>query len=528
MSRFLLCIILSLSLFGRLFSQGYKNPVIPGFYPDPSVCRVGDDFYLVNSSFEYFPGIPIWHSKDLINWKQIGNVLDRVSQLPLRDCKPSQGVYAPTIRYHEGLFYMIVTLVSNSPYNNFYVTAKDPAGPWSDPVYVNQSGIDPSLFWDDDGKMYFLSNRAYQSSDERAIYQSELDPKTGKRLTEPKILWKGSGGSYVEGPHMYKKDGWYYLMTAEGGTSYGHMIAISRSKNIWGPFESCPRNPILTNRMAYENIQGTGHGDLVQAADGSWWMVHLAFRPAVDNIHFIGRETCLEPVVWDDEGWPIVNGKGMADEISSAKTLPLVPVQKTESKEGFSDTKLPFNWIYLRNPETKNYSLTERRGYLRLKGSAYTLNDLESPTFVGRRQQHFNFEASTSLDFNPKQLNEEAGMTMQMTNQHHYDFFIRKEGGKRVLIVKYTLELLDKEVAKIILEDGPVQLKVSGNKVIYTFSYSQKERPYKVAGTLNTKFLGTEVTGGYNGVIIGLYATGNGKEVVANADFDWFEYLPKE
>ncbi len=525
--RKLSTVFLLILSFTFCYAQGYKNPIIPGFYPDPSVCRVGDDYYLVNSTFEYFPGIPIWHSKDLINWKQIGNVLDRAEQLPLNNCKPSDGIYAPTIRYHDGLFYTIVTLVNKGLFDNFYVTSKNPAGPWSNPIYVNQSGIDPSLFWDGDGRMYFLSNRGYKFSDARAIYQSELDPLTGKRISEPKIIWYGSGGSYVEGPHMYKKDGYYYLLTAEGGTAYGHTVAISRSKNIWGPFESCPRNPILTNRMSYSNLQGTGHADLVEAQDGSWWMVHLAFRPAVDGVHFIGRETCLEPVVWDAEGWPVVNSNGTAQENNSVNTLIQVPISQSAAKEDFTDLKLSFNWIYLRNPDSSNYSLTEKKGFLRLIGSPFTLNDLESPTFVGRRQQHFEFDAITSLEFSPLNVNEEAGITLQMTNQHHYDFFIRKEGGKRVLTVKYKLELLEKEVAKVVLENGPIRLKIAGDKKLYYFSYAQNGKEFKELAKLNTKFLATEVTGGYNGVIIGLYATGNKKKSVSNADFDWFVYHHK-
>lgn len=525
----IIALFLLFSFHQSVFSQGYKNPVIPGFYPDPSVCRVGNDFYLVNSSFEYFPGIPIWHSKDLINWEQIGNVLDRPSQLPLKNAKPSNGIYAPTIRYHDGVFYMVVTLVSGTMgYGNFYVTATNPAGPWSEPIHVAQSGIDPSLFWDDDGKTYFISNRATKSTDPRAIYQSEIDIKKGKLLSEIKMLWKGSGGSYVEGPHMYKKDGYYYLLTAEGGTAYGHTVAIGRSKNIWGPFESCPHNPILTNRMAYNIIQGTGHADIVQAADSSWWMVHLAFRPAVDGIHFIGRETCLTPVEWKKDDWPIVNKLGQTDEVMKVPTLPLYPFTKKNQRDDFNQDKMDFSWIHLRNPEINNYSLTERKDYLRLKGSAYTLNDLESPTFVGRRQQHFNFTATTQIDFNPNESNEEAGLTLLMTNEHHYDFFIKKSGSQRFLIVKYKLELLQNTIAEIPLEAGEVHLRISGDKKLYYFSYSQGNKPFTEIAKINTKFLGTEVTGGYNGVIIGMYATGNGKSSTSNSDFDWFEYSGKD
>ncbi|MBC7587454.1 MAG: glycoside hydrolase family 43 protein [Chitinophagaceae bacterium] len=513
-----------------LIAQSYRNPVIPGFHPDPSVCRVGENYYLVNSTFEYFPGIPIWTSKDLIHWKQIGNVLNRASQLPLKNCKPSNGIYAPTIRYHNNIFYMVVTNVAGDRgYKNFYVTATNPAGPWGEPIFYDQNGIDPSLFFDEDGKVYFLSNRATKPTDERAIYQSEIDIKTGKRISDIKQVWKGAGGSYVEGPHMYKKDGYYYLLTAEGGTAYGHTVAIGRSKNVWGPFESCPHNPILTNRMAYNIIQGTGHADLVQAPDSSWWMVHLAFRPAVDGIHFIGRETCVTPVEWKQGEWPVVNKIGQTDEV--IKQLPpnyqaQIPLPFTTAVKTNFDEPLSFEWLHLRNPDSSNYSLTERQGWLRLKGSAYSLYDWESPTFIARRQEHFNFSATTLIDFNPAKLNEEAGLTVMMDNRFHYDFYITTNGKQRTLNLRYTLDSLNQLYKQIVLPLGNVALQVTGDKRNYTFSYKINNGIATKVGTLNTRFLGTEVSGGYNGVVIGLYATGNGVKSNAVADFDWFEYKP--
>ena len=506
--------------------MAFKNPIIPGFYPDPSVCRVDADFYLVNSSFEYFPGVPIWHSRDLVNWRQIGHVLTRRSQLELAGVKCSDGIYAPTIRYHAGVFYMITTLVSSGSYKNFYVTATNPAGPWSDPVWYDQSGIDPSLFFDDDGKVYFQSNRGMTFKMERAIYQSEIDIKTGKRLTEPKMLWRGSGGCYVEGPHIYKRDGWYYLLTAEGGTSYGHMVAIARSRNIWGEYEPYQQNPILSNRHAYEQIHGTGHADFVQAADGSWWMVHLAFRKTVGDIHTLGRETCLQPVEWRD-GWPVVNQTGTAREIMDVPTLPLQPWPQKPVRDDFDKTELGLEWIYLRNPHPENYSLTERKSFLRLRGSEKNLFDVASPTFVARRQQHFDFTAMASLEFDPQNENEEAGLTLLMTSEHHYDFFVTYRGGQRVLVVKYNLELIEQTAAEIPLAPGTVQLRITGTKELYHFSFSQNGPEFREVAKVNTRYLGTEVTSGYNGVVIGLYATGNGKTCATLADFDWFDYEPK-
>ena len=507
----------------------YRNPVIPGFYPDPSVCRVGDDYYLVNSSFEYFPGIPIWTSKDLVHWRQIGHVLTGKEQLPLDSCKPSNGIYAPTIRFNQGVFYVVVTLVSgNKGYKNFYVTATHPAGPWSNPIVVPQSGIDPSLFWDDDGKTYFVSNRATSAADERAIYQSQIDISTGKLLSDIKQIWKGSGGSYVEGPHMYRKDGYYYLLTAEGGTAYGHTVAIGRSKNIWGPYESCPHNPILTNRMSYGILQGTGHADLIQDPAGGWWMVHLAFRPAVDGIHFIGRETCLTPVEWKPGEWPQVLPNGQAHELITR--LPYayqatVPQPFNGPVITTFDSLPGYEWMYLRNPDSSNYSLTHKKGWLTLWGNAYNLAALQSPACMLRRQQHFNCRFATRISFNPVQDKEEAGITVMMDNRFHYDLYITNAHKQRVVQLRYTLDDLQQIVQQWPVTADVAGLAVTATKTHYVFTVTQNGITHTI-GKLNTRFLGTEVSGGYNGVVMGLYATGNGKAATVPACFDWVTYEP--
>ena len=268
--------------------SGYKNPVIPGFHPDPSVCRVGDDYYLVNSSFGYFPGVPLFHSRDLINWEQIGNCLTRSSQLSLKNASLLWGgIYAPTIRYNDGMFYMITTNMSDK--GNFIVHTDNPADEWSDPVWLKQGGIDPSLYFED-GKCYMVSNP------DNGINLCQIDPLTGTQLTESKVIWNGTGGRYPEGPHIYKKDNWYYLLISEGGTEYGHKITIARSRNIYGPYLENPSNPILThiNMNAQNNpIQGTGHADIVEATDSSYWMVCLAFRSQTGCHHLLVHETYL-------------------------------------------------------------------------------------------------------------------------------------------------------------------------------------------------------------------------------------------
>ena len=307
----------------------FTNPIIPGFYPDPSVCRVGEDYYLVTSTFEFFPGVPVFHSRDLVHWEQIGHCLTRPSQLPLQDAEPSGGIYAPTIRYHDGLFYMVTTNVTCG--GNFYVTATDPAGEWSDPIYVDQGGIDPSLFFDDDGKVYFVSNG------DGCMSLCEIDPATGVKLAPTVKTWTGMGGRYPEAPHLYKINGMYYMMIAEGGTEYGHMETIARSASPYGPWEPSPRNPILTNRNTTMDmpIQATGHADLVQTQNGDWYAVFLAFRMTQGYFHHLGRETYLAPVVWED-GFPYIGTCPLEGDVN----LPEAPVPQIPATTDFSAQSL--------------------------------------------------------------------------------------------------------------------------------------------------------------------------------------------
>ncbi len=316
---FSLCVLMFTNINGQDKTQNntFNNPILKGFYPDPSICRVGEDYYLVNSSFEYFPGVPIFHSKDLVNWQQIGHVLDRPSQLNLDGVRISGGIFAPTIRYHKGLFYMITTL--NTPENggNFFVTAKNPAGPWSAPQFLPKDaiGIDPSLFFDDDGKVYYIGQKKpinqQQVTRYRQIWLREVDLKNKTFIGERKIILEEGAlhdASNAEGPHIYKKDGYYYLMIAEGGTEENHAVTIFRSENIDGPYEGNKKNPILTHRNLgrYYPITCTGHADLVETQKGDWWMVLLGVRK-YGGLHYnLGRETFLAKVVWQ-EGWPVVN-----------------------------------------------------------------------------------------------------------------------------------------------------------------------------------------------------------------------------
>ncbi|WP_343521945.1 glycoside hydrolase family 43 protein [Pedobacter sp.] len=520
MKRIITLLIIVLGFYHGADAQGYKNPVISGFHPDPSVCRVGDDYYLVTSSFEYFPGVPVFHSKDLINWTKIGHCLTRPSQLKLDKCAPSAGIYAPTIRYHEGRFYMVTTNVSGG--GNFYVHTDNPAGEWSEPVFVEQGGIDPTLYFEG-GKNYFISNG-------EGITISEIDLKTGKRLTESKIVWKGTGGRYPESPHLYKKDGWYYLLISEGGTEYGHKMTIARSRSIYGPYDPNPSNPILThiNENAQSNpIQGTGHGDFVQAHDGSWWVVFLGFRPQSLLHHVLGRETFLAPVRWDVNAWPVINGNGTVDIDMNVPTLPLKPVKQPDYSTNFNENKLSVNWNYLRNPFMENYSLTEKKGSLRLKASPVSLDDHDSPTFVGRRQEHINFTATASLSLNDAVEGDEAGMTAYYSPQAHYDVFLKKSNnGKYKVSLNYKMGALDHVAQEVEIPGDHAYLQVKGDKDFYSFYYSVDGKEFKFLSKINIWYLSSETNGGFTGVLIGLYAQSKNKNTKAYGDFDEFIYKP--
>lgn len=506
--------------------QGYKNPILKGFNPDPSICRVNDNYYMVTSSFEYFPGLPIYHSKDLINWRQIGHCLTRDSQLPLHKVYASGGLFAPSLRYHDGLFYVICTNVSGG--GNFFCTASDPAGPWSEPVWVDIKSIDPDIFWDSDGKSYFVTQG------DEGIRITEVDLKTGKTLAPERLVWGGIGGRFPEAPHIYKKDGFYYLLLGEGGTEYAHSATIGRSKYLYGPYESCPLNPIIThcNRLGQGNpIQGVGHADFVQAGDGSWWVVFLGFRvtQVYSYYHILGRETFLAPVDWPTGGWPQVNGNGTVSLNMDVPTLPLHPFEKAPVRTNFDSDKLGFEWQYLRNPVRENYSLSEKRGWLKISASPYTLDETEAVSFVGRRQTEHDFVAATRLELVSSAENEEAGMTLIQNNTHHYDFLIQKTNDGYIIRLRVKVGSLSYTAAEKTVKGNTVNLKIEGTPHQYIFYYSDSEADdYNVLGRLDTRYLSTEVAGGFTGVMIGLYTSSNGKQSDAKAYFDWFDYSVKE
>ncbi len=506
-------------------SFGYKNPVLSGFNPDPSICKVDSTFYMVTSSFEYFPGLPIYSSKDLIHWQPIGHCLTRESQLKLQNVPSSGGLFAPALRYHDGLFYVICTNVSQG--GNFYCTAKDPAGEWSDPIWVPINSIDPDIFFDEDGKTYFVT----QGSE--GVRVTEIDIKTGQPVAEERTVWGGIGDRYPEAPHIYKKDGFYYLLIGEGGTEYAHSATIARSRNVYGPYDSCPLNPIIThcNRIGQENvIQGVGHADFIQANDGSWWAVFLGFRIPwlYTNFHILGRETFLAPVDWPKGGWPQVNGNGTVSINMEVPTLKQYPVSKPKVRTDFDNGKLGFEWKYLRNPINENYSFNDKKGHLSMKATPCTLDETKPVSFIGRRQTEYNFMAATSLKLNSEKDNEEAGMTIIQNNTHHYDLYLTKKNGKNIVQLRAKVGSHKYIAAEYPVDSDNIRLRIEGTPLQYTFSYSPSQKDeYKELGKMDTRYVSTEIAGGFTGVMIGLYASSNGLPTNAVAYYDWFDYEEK-
>lgn len=497
----------------------YRNPVLPGFYPDPSVCRVGEEYYLVNSSFEFFPGVPIHLSRDLVNWRTIGHCLTHEAQLPLEKARISGGIFAPTIRYHDGVFYMVTTNTSHG--GNFYVTTDNPAGEWSDPIWVDQGGIDPSFFFDDDGRVYLASTGP------GGIIQSEIDIATGAILRKPETIWGGTGGRFPEGPHLYKIEGVYYLLVAEGGTEWMHMVTLAKGNSPFGPFESCPHNPIFSHRSLPSPIQGTGHADLVQAHDGSWWMFFLGFRPH-RNWHHLGRETFLAPVHWED-GWPVVGDHGQVGVKVEAEGLAQEPLPPVPERDCFTEDHLAPYWNFKRNPDPATWSLgPEGQGGLVLRGNAVNLDELDSPAWIGRRQQHMHCLAKTRLQFEPGRDSDEAGLTIHMTEEHHFDLYATSRGGARVVEARLRIGPLMQVVGSAVPDVGPMDLSIEADPAHYRLIYSPSGREPVVLAEAETKFVSTEVASGFTGVYIAMYATGNGSPCSAPAMFEWFEYRETE
>jgi xylan 1,4-beta-xylosidase len=492
-------------------ARGYQNPVIAGFHPDPSVCRVGDTYYLATSSFTFFPGVPVFRSTNLVDWVQIGNALDRPSQLDLSttDDSSSWGIFAPTLRHHAGRFWMITTLLAHRGLFAFFVTADDPAGPWSDPTFVPMLGIDPDLCWDSDGNCWLH----YAIG---AIHRCRIDDRSGEVLEGPVPTWSGAGLQSPEAPHLYERDGTWYLLIAEGGTERGHAVSVARGPSPVGPWEPCPANPILSHRSTDHPIQNTGHADIVTATDGTSWMVLLGVRPkgVTPGFHVLGRETFLVPVEWRD-GWPVVGSL----ELDMPRRPPGDGVpERPPGRDDFDGSSLHPRWLALRRPAA-TFALLDGASNLVIDGTSASLDDSE-PAYIGRRQEHLRCTARTRVTLTD---DGEAGLAMIMDNTAHYEVVV---GGARI-VARLRLGEIRSVVGDAPRPAGPVVLRLetdvhtSGPDTV-RLGFETESGTFTVLGEIDGRYLSTEVQGGFIGRTIGMFAAG------CRATFAWFDYSSVE
>jgi xylan 1,4-beta-xylosidase len=469
---------------------------------------------LSSSSFTYFPGVPIFTSDDLVSWSQVGNALDRESQLDLSaTSSSSRGVYAATIRSHEGRLWLITSVFRDTELVNFFVTSHDPAGPWSEPVEVGIQGIDPDLCWDDEGNCWVHFSGI-------GIRRVRIDDRSGAVLEGPDLTWSGSGLLAPEAPHLFRRDNWWYLLIAEGGTERGHCVSIARGRSPRGPWDSCPANPILSHRSTDRPVQNTGHADLVEARDGSWWMVLLGTRPKgrTPMFHVLGRETFLVPVDWVAD-WPVPRDLELE---MAERPLGTPNRRRQETKDEFDQPILSPGYISVRGPLGDAASLVERPGWLTLHGSDSSLDD-NRPVFIGRRQQHHWCMARTLIDVADA---TEAGLAVRMDECFHYEVAVRSNA----IIVRARIGPLASVVAQATGFASPLILRIETHDAagksegpdLVRLGYERPDGSFYVLAELDGRYLSTEVATGYIGRVIGLYS------VEGTASFDWFELAARE
>lgn len=525
----------------------FTNPVLPGFYPDPTVCRVGDDYYLATSSFELFPAIPVFHSRDLVHWRQLGHVLDKKEWLYVDANLFAGGMMAPTLRYSDGTFYLICCNFADS--GNFIMTAKDPAGPWNEPVPLpDVPGIDASIFFDDDGKCYVTSTGQFDFADctEQGIWGAEFDPESGKLLSGKKVLWRSAlrGAPSSEAPHLYHIGGWYYLITAEGGTEHYHSVVIGRSKEPLGEYIGCPHNPVMTHRHLGKNypIGNAGHADLVQTQNGDWYAVLLASRLVDGFYKNMGRETYMVPVEWED-GWPVFSpGTG---KIEFKYPVPALPESAAASKppeiDNFDSSTLDINWVFWGTPYQDFWKLED--GALKLKALPHAMArplkkiDMSKPVVkkyddnvscVLRRQCQPDFEACCSLKFDAKNK-EAAGLVL--LQQCNHQLRIEKRAKKvQVVLAECSIDCppflpaFKDNTTERILAEHPYE---SETVIMRIAAKGQDITVYcndLLLCHVDGRLINTEEIGPMTGTMTGMFATSNEAASDNWALFDWFRY----
>ncbi len=503
-----------------LKSGQYRNPILPGFHPDPSIVRVGRDYYLVNSSFAFYPGLPIYHSRDLANWRQIGNAIDRPDMFNFQGLGIARAVFAPTIRYHAGIFYIVNTCIECG--FNFIITARNPAGPWSSPVFLPPiDGIDTDLFFDDDGRTWIANNGppigTPQYDGHRALWIQELDLKSMK-MTGPRILIINGGVHFAdkpiwtEGPHIFKRDGWYYLIAAEGGTAGNHSETIYRSRRVTGPYVAGPINPILTQRDLDPKrpfpVYATGHADFVQAPDGKWWTVFLGTRPYEANLSNMGRETFLLPVDWPKNGWPLIlpQGKVVPQILDGPSVKP-----DANSRDTFIETKLSPDWLMLRTPHETCYTLAPHA--LTLTPRDASLSSTGNPSFLAKRQQYTDEVVETEMRYTPAREGDRAGLAIFADEQHHFFMGVVQSAGGPLLVITKRNGASDPDEGRIIASapvkvGAPLRLQISmkGPSLTFSFAFSGG-RLQPLLTHADGRMLASEMSNQFTGVVIGPYAS---------------------
>ncbi len=537
-----------------------QNPILPGFHPDPCICRKGDDYYLAVSTFEWFPGIPIYHSKDLKNWELLTHVLTDDEQVYLRKLPSAKGIWAPCLTYSEkeDLFYVVYGVMNsmNARYfdvNNYVITAKDICGPWSEPVYLHSSGFDASILHDDDGRKYIVALEwEFRDGYEKpgAICMVEYDAEKKEIIGYPKRIWRGgTDRGCIEAPHLYKRNGYYYIMCAEGGTGYNHSVTMGRAKNVWGPYEGDPENPILTSQPNPSNerqdpdhlkpkyyypgsvLQKSGHGSWIDTPNGESWLVHLTSRPFVPELRCtLGRETAIQRMTWTEDGWlRKANGNRLADLEVEESSLPEHPLPKLPTFDDFGNGTLGNFYYSPRIMPQRFADVTSRPGYVRLRGQE-SLCSLNETSLLARKLTSLHAEVTTKLEYQPEVYQHSAGLVIYYDNMNYV--FLRKYysetlGQSALALVRLEngekTELLD---TRIPLGTEPIWLRLNVEDRKTAFSYSLDGETYQTIGPVfDTSTFSDEYCkyGEFTGTMVGL-ACVDSLLHRKTADFDFFEY----
>ncbi|MDF2801950.1 MAG: glycoside hydrolase family 43 [Anaerocolumna sp.] len=505
-----------------------QNPILRGFTPDPSIIRVLDDYYIATSTFEWWPGVNIHHSKDLKHWEQIPSPLNRLSQLNMIGNPTSGGIWAPCLSYHEGTYYLVYTDVKTKKgrfYNNhnYLIETKDIYGEWSEPVYLNSTGFDPSLFHDSDGKKYLVNMR----NGFKGILLQEYDAKNKCLIGEVKNIYAGTSAGYTEGPHLYHINEWYYLIVAEGGTGYGHCVTMARSKNIWGCYETDPKNPMLFS-SGKEYLQKCGHADITDTGNGDWYMVHLCARPKEEKKSILGRETALQEVYWNNEGWlRLKSGRNSADDqLKEPEGIKEYIVQSVQAKDDFDEPSLRIDYKSPRIPLGENMSLSERKGYLRLYGQE-SLNSLHRVSLLALKQKEYKALVQTAMDYAPTVPEQVAGLSYMYDALHFYIFgkSADDQGREYLTLIKSDKGVIEDMILPLYLDSHiriflRIKTDLDGNNIYFSYSYDEKEW-IVLPLTASTDILCDEYCLGFTGAHFGLYCHDmTGQRLFA--DFDYF------